>query len=264
MPLRPAARQSRRRPVTGSSTAPSPRFSQPDDSDTPICRYLETHRLLWLLEKRQLYLPNIASLNEYFEGSLPSPEAIRQAPFLQDIGRPGLDDYYAARIDLLRRSTYVSCWRLGNDDSLAMWQLYCGDQEGVAIRTTYGNLVRLLANPWRTMGRLTYLNYDKDDIPEENVRYPYMFKRREFEYENEVRLAEGLDPFLVPGTKKTASQAPISRAIAINPADLIDDIILHPYAISSYFDSVSAAVRGLAPDLAGRVRWSELREQSRL
>ncbi|MEE9161553.1 MAG: DUF2971 domain-containing protein [Candidatus Neomarinimicrobiota bacterium] len=185
-------------------------FPQPDDPTIRVWRYYDAARFSWLLENSQLYLPSIAELDDYFAGSVPKPEIVERAAFLQDLGQPDLVDYYTGKIEQLRRSVYVSCWRLGNDDSNAMWQLYCGDEEGVAIRTTYANLVDTFASKWRSVGLVTYLNYAKDDIPEGNVRHPFMYKRSEFAYENEVRIAEGLDPFLDPAPKRSRSTFPSS------------------------------------------------------
>ena len=48
-----------------------PCFPQPEDDSVRIWRYLDLAKFIWLLEKQQLYLSRLDSLNDPFEGSTP-------------------------------------------------------------------------------------------------------------------------------------------------------------------------------------------------
>ena len=233
-------------------------FPQPKDLDIPVSRYFSFEKFAWLLENERIYLPSLANLEaDPFEGSLPSMDVVQRAEFLKGIGRQDLEQYYSKRIEHMRRSTYVSCWCLAETESNAMWRQYCGNDEGVAIRTKYRTLDALLHDKWRIIGLVTYLDYDTDVIPDGNVRRPFMYKRKEYESEKEVRLVEGYDPFLDPKTFEPVD-ASDHREIAIDPNLLVEEIIIHPNASEEYYKQIADTVTRVAPELVDRIRWSNL------
>lgn len=51
---------------------------------------------------------------------------------------------WSSQVSIHRESTYISCWNRASSMSLAMWGLYGGGREGVAIRSTANKLNDLL------------------------------------------------------------------------------------------------------------------------
>jgi len=49
-------------------------------------------------------------------------------------------------MEIYRESTYISCWNRASSMSLAMWEMYGGGRESVAIRSTRSKLETLLKN----------------------------------------------------------------------------------------------------------------------
>ena len=88
-----------------------------------------------------------------------------------------------------------------------MWKLYGVDDRGVAIRSTRARLIRSL--PPRDdevvalhvkrkpdgcpealpvyVGEVTYINYESEIFPDHNSYLPFIYKRRSFEHERELR-----------------------------------------------------------------------------
>lgn len=103
----------------------------------------------------------------------------------------------------------VSCWYQQDYESAAMWGLYAGASRGVAIKSTVGQLIDALRCPDPVyVGRVEYLDYQTDLIPEDNLFSPNLCKRRSFEHEREVqamRFATG-----VPGEPPPPGGEPVS------------------------------------------------------
>ncbi|AKB35581.1 hypothetical protein MSSAC_0991 [Methanosarcina siciliae C2J] len=72
-----------------------------------------------------------------------------------------------------------------------MWKLYSDLENGIAIQSTFKNLKECFFEdePDVVIGKVEDLNYNEDSIPWGNKLYiykPFMYKRRSFEYENEI------------------------------------------------------------------------------
>jgi hypothetical protein len=71
-----------------------------------------------------------------------------------------------------------------------MWKIYATEDAGIAIRSTVGRLKRALDSYIDypvTISSVSYINYDTDIIPENYLLHPMFFKRKSYEYENELR-----------------------------------------------------------------------------
>jgi hypothetical protein len=72
-------------------------------------------------------------------------------------------------------------------ESAAMWKLYLRDH-GVAIQTTFQALTASLASEEDGyVGLVKYIDFQTALIPENNAFWPFVHKRRSFDFEHEVR-----------------------------------------------------------------------------
>jgi hypothetical protein len=55
-------------------------------------------------------------------------------------------EQWKASVNVHRQSTYISCWNRASSMSLAMWEMYGGGPESVALRTSRSKLVSFLHN----------------------------------------------------------------------------------------------------------------------
>ena len=69
-----------------------------------------------------------------------------------------------------------------------MWNRYANQNSGIAIRTNPDDLKKcFITNEQIHIGQVQYVDYDIDTIPEDNGLVPYLYKRKSFESEREVR-----------------------------------------------------------------------------
>jgi hypothetical protein len=88
-----------------------------------------------------------------------------------------------------RTQMFVNCWHRNDYESDGMWNLYTdyrNTTDGVAIRTTLGDLRQLLDDQC-TIGEVNYLDYQTDPIPRGGPYEDFLHKRRHFPHEQEVR-----------------------------------------------------------------------------
>jgi hypothetical protein len=162
--------------------------------DQIIWRYMDLGRFLDLIDGR-LFFPSIQTLarSDKFEGSFPkvSQEGLQNAL----IERAGLGGEVSTAVvqgmdelhEATRRSVFASCWHLNEVESVAMWSQYARHGEGIAIKSTVGNLIYCLSTnedyPVRIC-EITYINYDEQAVPWDRI---YLFKRLSYVHEHELR-----------------------------------------------------------------------------
>lgn len=91
--------------------------------------------------------------------------------------------------EILVKHTAISCWHLSEYESAAMWKLYLKSNEGIAIQSTFDLLKTPLKNDNHDVfiGKVKYIDFQKDWMPEGNMLYPFVHKRKSFEHEKELR-----------------------------------------------------------------------------
>lgn len=233
-----------------------PCFPQPVDTSVRVWRYLDLAKFIWLLEKRQLYLSRLDLLNDPHEGSTPRLLAMLRDQQLREWGAEELAVQMPGMNQRSRKSLYVNCWHFGNNESEAMWRLYCPGDGGVAIQTTYQRLVASVeADPYCYIGTVTYIDYETQGFPLNNFFYPVMHKRISFAHEQEIRIVKTLREFWANQER----ESPAGTSIDWSPEDTLEAIYVNPYAPEFYHEVVGAIVRHVAPQLEGRIRWSQMR-----
>jgi hypothetical protein len=126
----------------------------------------------------------------------------------------------------------VSCWRLDEGESHAMWRTYLKSDEGVAITSTVNKLTNLVEPKEYTIGfgEVEYIDRQIEKMSIDNLFNSVLYKGRYFAHESEVRLLCSkriqnsfqlleLEPFPSNGLN-----------LPVNPSKLIDEIYISPYA----------------------------------
>ncbi len=234
-----------------------PTFSQPDNANAIVWRYLDLQKLVWLLHTSKLYFPRVDLLGDPHEGAVTEATLSEFEEYLKRFGAENLRDGLAEARASLRSHTYVNCWSIGNHESEALWRLYCGPTEGVAIKSDYQTLFDNVrhADDGIYVGLVSYIDYELDGFPHNNAFYPYMHKREAFSHEQEVRAVK---MSANPTGPEVAKGLP-GISVPIDLPMLVKAIHVHPYAPAFYFKSIEAVVDSLAPSLTGRLDWSLMR-----
>lgn len=179
-----------------------------------------------LLQTRALNLTPVEALSDRWEGALPTQLDGRH-PFFQK------DDIQVRGKDL-----YVSCWHMNTEAHAGMWRLY-STRRGVAVKTSWERLRHCLqADAYASdteyqVVPVAYCDLARFELrePEPDMNEPsehedrrFMFKHREYAFENELRiLREGADP-RHPGQLGTFRWC----TLPVDLNMLIEEVYFHP------------------------------------
>lgn len=160
-------------------------------------------------------------------------------------------DFAVSQSASFRKRLYVCCWHLGYWESEAMWRIYCGHTDGLAIVMPYERLCDSLTRQNTHIGKMTYISYDTEIFDGVNWFSRALHKRKEFSHEEEARIVS---------LELTTSEdmLPESLDIPWEMDNAIDEIIISPYAKPWYAEMVKELVERIAPRLASRVKMSSM------
>ena len=179
-------------------------FEPPKRKSLKVWRYLDLDKFSSLLDKRALYFASDRQFDDAFEGSITKRHY--QFQLKQAGGGVGIDsDFYRKHISNafyeLTRLTKISCWHMNENESSAMWKLYLRDGKGIAIQSTIGRLQSSFM-PFRLkpeygeenlkMGKVKYIDYRKDVMEDKSMLGRFLYKRKSFSHERELRVTVSL------------------------------------------------------------------------
>src|SRR5690242_5783539 len=124
------------------------RESTASESTQKVWRYMSFSRFVWLLQRNQLWLARADTLGDPWEITLAGEQLQRviarhpptQPPFRKGETHETAMERVRRIIPRWRQKTFINCWASSEHESHALWRVYCGASEGVAIQTTLGKL----------------------------------------------------------------------------------------------------------------------------
>jgi hypothetical protein len=143
-----------------------------------------------LIENQSLWFSSVAKLREVdpLEGTLNDAQWKNLQSFYQgtvDPGRTGIEGYLKAQ-QKIRNTMYVSCWRSGEKESLAMWDLYGKGNGIVAIKSSVGLLKNELA-ACNGPVRIAQVSYDWSS-PQWSANPFHLNARKDESYDHEAEV----------------------------------------------------------------------------
>ena len=166
-----------------------PVFEPPENEDVKIWRYMDFTKFVSLLDKNSLFFSRADRLDDPFEGSY-SKANVELRPKVYEGNIPQhIFNQLGKFIKSLKKFTAINSWHLNEHESAAMWKLYLKTNEGIAVQSTFARLKTSLKDKSHNIyiGKVKYIDYEKDWIPENNYFYPFIHKRKSFEHERELR-----------------------------------------------------------------------------
>ena len=211
----------------------------PNDPDTIVWKYLDLSKFVDLLLYKKLFMSRSDKFEDQYEGTFSEPtyEEIKKL----SIDNPDFIDYYKTH----RKNVVISSWHINEYESFAMWQIFTQKNEGLAIQSTLGRLQSALKPESifeQYIGEVNYIDYKKEYIPFENTFFPFLFKRKSFQYEREIRII----------TDATANNLTIDNGLKIDVdiSQIIEKIYIHPKSENWYKNLVIELVKRLGFDFA--------------
>ncbi len=214
-----------------------------------LWRYLKFTKFVSLISTGALWFARADTLGDPFEMSVP-----RWAPALtynvesEQLGQmsPDMIDRVAEAFRSVRSWISVNCWFSGERDSAAMWARFGSQEDGVAVRSSVGQLIDAIDFDGRVyVGKVSYFDYDRADPPEGSAHIGWgnhltlaFSKRDAFQYEQEVRAV------LFGEENQHRSGVPVSVDLTM----LIDEVTVAPFAEQWFVDLVERYLgeRGIA------------------
>ncbi|PZX92898.1 hypothetical protein DOS84_13590 [Flavobacterium aquariorum] len=215
----------------------NPNIKLPQDSDTIVWKYLDLSKFLDLLLSHKLFMSRSDKFEDQYEGTFSEPtfEEIKKL----SINNPDFLKYYKTH----REKVAISSWHINEYESFAMWQIFTQNSEGLAIQSTVKRLQDALIpekNYKQYIGEVNYIDYKKEYIPFDDLFFPFLFKRKSFQYEREVRII----------TDVTENTIKLNDGLKINVdiTQLIEKIYIHPKSENWYKNLVIQLVKQLGFD----------------
>lgn len=163
----------------------NPNITLPENPDTIVWKYLDLSKFLDLLLAKKLFMSRSDKFEDQYEGTFSEP-TFEEIKRLSE-NNPEFLDFYKTH----REKVVVSSWHINEYESFAMWQIFTQNSEGLAIQSTIGRLQKALEvekNFKQYIGQVNYIDYKKEYIPFDDMFFPFLFKRKSFQYEREVRI----------------------------------------------------------------------------
>ncbi|MBC5841291.1 DUF2971 domain-containing protein [Flavobacterium sp. F-380] len=209
----------------------------PKDPNTIVWKYLDLSKFLDLLMSKKLFMSRSDKFEDQYEGTFSEPtfEEIRKL----SIDNPDFLHYYKTH----REKVAISSWHINEYESFAMWQIFTQNSEGLAIQSTIGRLQKAVEpeqNFRQYIGEVNYIDYKKEYIPFDDMFFPFLFKRKSFQYEREVRIITD-----VADTTLTLNDG---LKINVEIDHLIERIYIHPKSENWYKNLVIELVEKLGFD----------------
>lgn len=215
----------------------NPNIKLPEDPNTIVWKYLDLSKFLDLLLSQKLFMSRSDKFEDQYEGTFSEPtfEEIKKL----SINNPDFLNYYKTH----REKVAISSWHINEYESFAMWQIFTQNSEGLAIQSTIGRLQNALhpeTNFSQYIGAVNYIDYKKEYIPFDDMFFPFLFKRKSFQYEREVRIISDV----------ADTNIQINDGLKINVAinELIENIYIHPKSENWYKNLVIQLVKQLGFD----------------
>lgn len=201
----------------------NPNITLPENPDTVVWKYLDLSKFLDLLLAKKLFMSRSDKFEDQYEGTFSEP-TFEEIKRLSE-NNPEFLDFYKTH----REKVVVSSWHINEYESFAMWQIFTQNSEGLAIQSTIGRLQKALEvekNFKQYIGQVNYIDYKKEYIPFDDMFFPFLFKRKSFQYEREVRIIGDLS------NQEIKINDGLKIDVDIN--QLIEKIYIHPKSENWY------------------------------
>lgn len=230
----------------------SPTFKQPENENVRIWRYMDFTKLVSLIESQCLYFTRADRFDDPFEGSWPKINVNARKDIFLDFTKENQEAYIkmislVGNISqLLTKHQAINCWHMNEHESAAMWKLYLKSNEGIAIQSTYLKLRESITDNEKVfLGVVKYIDYEKEPIDANSMISAFVYKRKSFEHEREIRAIVTKAP---PSDGKNGidfNKETITHGIKIKVdiERLIEKIYVAPNAPNWFSELVSSIVQ---------------------
>lgn len=208
---------------------------KPTEKNAKIWRYMDFAKFVSLLENEALFFCKSDRLGDEFEGSYSQVNVANRPIEWKAMSAKALQ-LFPIVAEELRKVVMINCWSLGEHESSALWELYVKSHEGVAIQSTFERLTQcfdLEAEHIVFVGKVSYIDYRTERMPDGNLFYPFLHKRKSFAYEQELRAV----------TMVVKELAGAGEYVEVKLDTLIEKVYVAPKAEDWFFNVVKSVTK---------------------
>lgn len=217
-------------------------FEPPPDINVKVWRYLDFTKFVSLLFNKGLFFPRADKFNDQFEGSFSFANKKLRPLIYKTLNRDYTSEEFSKYIRTLKKKVFISCWHLSEFESAGMWSLYSKTDEAICIQTNYTKMREVLDNDIK-IGLVRYVDYEKEWIPENNILAPFLYKRKSFEYEREIRaIINNSKSKKITDIKLTDENMPEGIWANFNLNKLVDNVYVAPNSSNWFYELVQNVV----------------------
>lgn len=231
-------------------------FVKPENPDCKIWRYIDFTKFVDFLATSSLFFSRADEFTDPFEGSWPVTNIrIREERpelFIQGAPIEIVKQLQQITYRQIRKFVFINCWHINEYESAAMWNLYLKSNEGVAVQSTFNKLITSFDEDTEYsvhVGKVHYIDYERYFMPETNLFYPFLHKRRSFEHEKELRaIIMKFPPKNGGGLDFDAEPFEFGFKSLVDLRVLIDKIYVAPTAPKWIFDLIKTVLEQFSID----------------
>jgi hypothetical protein len=207
-----------------------------------LWRYMDLQKYNSLLSEASLFFCALPYFEDKHEGCLTEKD-FDQLIHLKNC-QGNSPDEVREWVTRERGRFFVNCWCLSDHESAALWKIYGGQGKSISIKACFKALKETLpsfvnAGPVIYINQETDLHYFRENI---GIHKLALWKRREFNYETEVRLLfHQIDLSSSFDSWKYARSTQSGNGFCVTaPAeDFIEEVIVCPDADDIFLEQVS-------------------------
>lgn len=190
---------------------------------------MDLPKFLSMLDLSALYFSRADQFRDPYEGTFPvANEGFRPEHYPHYLSNIEVFQKRDELFQKTRKHTIINCWHVNECESAAMWDIYASQNSGIAIQSTFGRF-RTVLNDLKeevVIGKVKYIDYEHDWMPEHNYGLLYLHKRKSFEYEQEIRAIISNDLNSINKGEATEFESGVN--ITVDISKLAENIYLNP------------------------------------
>ena len=245
-------------------------FGRGERGNTKVWRYIDFSRFVSLIENKAIHFSDVYAFEDMYDGIFnclneDDHYIIQTNGKIVPMAAPSPGSINAENSDrskelirllhqIILRATGVSCWRLDDHESHAMWRIFVRADEGLAIESTLDKLTdSVSAEEYHLIiGKVRYIDYATQKIPITNLMNAFFYKNKYYEHEKELRLicyridSDSSDPVAVPNYRPLPAGG---LDLRVDVSKLINAIYISPYAPKWFGDLVERMVQRYGLDV---------------
>lgn len=220
------------------------------ESEYTVVKYMDLAKYISLLMTRSLFFCRQDRFEDKFEGILPLSSKtyivnwykdLRERNFF-DVSMPdeliekNVMDHFVLQEEL-KKETFINCWNIYKNESIALWKIYSQAQNGIMIKSSVNRLYESLEKTPELIwpSEVRYINHLTDPIRTfGNTLSPVLYKHHAYGYEEEFRLIHRLGSS--DTLPKDINEYGVLASVELDK--LIAEVVVSPFSPKWFFDII--------------------------